>query len=277
MEPTITDMQHQFTQHEKEQFLALLRTGTDPTEAAQLVGADYTASMFRRITNEGNPLYDAKFAADYVRARAEGRQKRAPDQAPRAEPRTTTLSGHLKAKYITEEMLEQFIDDIANGVRMKHAADRLEPKTSLSQIHKRALRDPSFADAYATAKEQGYPIFRENLRAEAVRLAFAGDYKALRDQLLIHDPEFREVLLTSKHEIGGPGGEALRTLVQKALPDLPDEIMEQMIQGIEERRAIERAKHDDEDDEDATGGVREPRRPVRPAGGIGDTVNPEPA
>lgn len=258
--------QHVFTQHEKEQFLALLRTGTDPTEAAQLVNPDYTASMFRRVGNEGNPLYDGKFAADYVRARAEGRSKRRPDEPERAEPRTTTLSGHLKAKYLTEEMLEQFVEDIGNGVRMKHAADKLEPKTSLSQIHKRALRDQKFADAYATAKEQGYPIFRENLRAEAVRLAFSGDYKALRDQLLIHDPEFREVLLASKHEIGGPAGDALRTLVQKALPDLPDDIMEQMIQGIEERRALEQG--DDETDE-PTGGVREPRRPPQPTGSSG--------
>jgi hypothetical protein len=191
--------------------------------------------MFRRLTNEGNPHYDPVFAADYLRARAEGRQKQTPT-VPSAQPRTTTLSGHLKAKYITEEMLELFLELIGNGIPMKAAAEQLEPKTSLSQIHKRALRDPSFTEQYAKAKEQGYPIFKENLRAEAVRQAMNGDYRALRDQLLVHDEQFREILLAQKHEIGGPGGDAIRLLAQQALPDLPPEILEQLISSLGQRQ-----------------------------------------
>lgn len=222
------------TSEEKDSFLALLRAGKDPAHAAQIVNPEYSGSTFRRLTNEGNKNYDAVFAADYLRARAEGRQKR--ELSPSAVPRTTTLNGFVKAAYLSEEMLEQFLEEIANGTPMVEAAAKVEPRTSLSQLNRRAHRDKAFADAFAAAREVGYPIFKERLRSEAVRQAFAGDYRALRDQLLIHDEEFRRILLTQKHEIGGVDGEAIKVLAAKALPELPTEKIEELIAYMEQKQ-----------------------------------------
>ena len=43
----------------------------------------------------------------------------------------------------------------------------------------------TFAEAYAGPKNRATP--HSERCAEAIRRAFAGDYKALRDQLLVHD------------------------------------------------------------------------------------------
>ena len=75
----------------------------------------------------------------------------------------------------------------------------------------------------------------QRLRDEAIRQAYNGDYKALRDQLLIHDHEFRKVLLAQKHEISGSGGEAIRLLAEKALPELPTEMIHQLVEHIERK------------------------------------------
>ncbi len=223
------------TEEEKASFLALLRAGNEPPKAAEMVQSGYTASMFRRLTNEKSRDYDPFFAAEYLRARAEGRQRYDPVRAESNQPRTTTLSGHVKANYLTDEMLQQFLEFVADGVHITKAAEELEPKTSLTQINRRAAKDPLFAEAYAVAKEQGYPAFKERLRAEAIRQAFAGDYKALRDQLLVHDEDFRKVLLAQKHEISG-GDAAIRLIAEKALPELPKEMLEQLISGLEQRQ-----------------------------------------
>lgn len=219
---------------DKATFLALLKIGKTPAEAAVAVNPEYTASMFRRLTNENNPNYDNAFAADYLRARAEGRTH-AQTPTTTGQPRTTTLSGHLKAKYITDEMLDHFIEQISEGVPMKKAADSLEPKTSLGQLNKRALQDKTFADRYAEAKTQGYPVFQEKVRGYIVAMAEEGDYRAAKDLALIHLPEFKQ-LMTTRHEISGPGGEALRVLAQQALPDLPDAVLEKLVKELEKAK-----------------------------------------
>lgn len=221
---------------DKEAFLALLHAGRDPAAAAKIINPAYTGSTFRRLTNETNPNYDAQFAADYIRARADFRRQNLnrTDYVPN-QPKTTTLSGHLKAAYLTEEMLEGFLEMVAQGIPLTDAVKKLDPPTSLTQIHRRASRDELFAEAYAKAKEVGYPIFQENLRAEAVRQAFNGDYRALRDQLVIHVPEFRQ-LMTQKHEISGETAVAMRVVAQKALPDLPDEVLQNLIEHIEQKQ-----------------------------------------
>lgn len=223
------------TTEDKSTFIALIRAGHDAATAARMVNQEYTATMFRRYSNESSERYDPEFTADYLRARAEsGREQGVADEE-RSKPRTTTLSGHVKSKYITPEMLEVFLEHVSNGVPLLKAVEAVEPKTSMTQITRRVNRDPEFAKAYADAKEVGYPVFVENLRAKAIQLAYEGDYRALRDQLLVHDPDFRKVLLTQKHEISGSGGEAIRLLAEKALPELPKEMVQQLIQHIEQK------------------------------------------
>lgn len=228
------------TAEEKQAFLALLSTGTDPSQAARMISPEYTASLFKRLTNEGNRNYDAEFAADYLRARSTGAPLRKPPEQQSGKPRTTTISGHVKAAYLTPEMLDQFLDDVADGVPLTEAVKRIEPKTSMSQVNRRAVRDSEFAARYAEAKERGYPVFVQNLKDEAIRQAYSGDYRALRDQLLIHDKEFRKVLLAQKHEITGADGEAIKLLAQQALPDLPPEMLDALIESLE-RKQIEAA------------------------------------
>lgn len=228
------------TQEEKDTFLALLRSGKDPQEAARTVRPDYTGTMFRALTNESTANYDNAFAADYLRAKAEGRAKMASKGHSNGEPRPVTISGHVKAKYLTDEMLDAFLEHVSLGVPLIDAVALIEPKTSMTQITRRANSDQEFADAFAEARETGYPLFKEGLRSLIWRLAQSGDYRAARDLALIHLDEFKQ-LATQRHEISGPGGEAVRLLAERALPELPPEMLETLIKGMEERRTIEAA------------------------------------
>lgn len=221
------------TPEEKTRFLALLRSGVLPPEAAIMVNPEYTGSTFRRITNEQNPNYDPDFSADYLRARAEGRQHHDETRMERGKPRTTTLAGHVKALYLTDEMLDSFLEAVSDGVPLKQAADQIEPKTTLTQITRRANKDPEFAERYADAKQQGYPQFQEKLRHEIVRMAYNGDYRAARDLALIHLPEFKP-LTTSRHEI--TGGAEIKMIAQRALPELPPEQLEELIRYMEKKQ-----------------------------------------
>jgi len=222
------------TQEEKDLFLGWLRQGKAPPEAAELVSADYTASMFRRLTAEKSRDYDPFFAADYLRARAEGRKNMVRPES--GKPRTTTLSGHIKADYITPEMLEQFCEYIESGVPAHDAALLLEPKTTITQINRRALKDDQFNEAYGEALKVGYPAFQEGLRSTIRRMADNGDYKAARDLAIIHLPEFREAFLTKKTEIMGGLTNELRVLVQQVFPELSDGDLEMLISTVEQRQ-----------------------------------------
>ena len=221
---------------EKESFLALIRVGHDAATAARMVNPELTASMFRRLANETAVHYDPDFASEYLRARADGARDGFHRKSHSGQPRTTTLAGHVKAAYLTSEMLDGFLEQVSMGVPLTQAVETLDPKTSLTQLQRRANRDGEFAQRYADAKEEGYPIFVQRLKDEAIRAAYNGDYRALRDQLLIHDKEFRKVLLAQKHEISGAGGEAIRLLAERALPDLPTEMIHQLVEHIEQKQ-----------------------------------------
>jgi hypothetical protein len=219
---------------EKKEFLGYLRIGKDPAEAARMVNDTYTGSTFKRMTRESHPNYDLEFAADYLRARAEG-QEYLPKTSRAAQPSTRTLSGHVKAHYLTDDMLAEFCEQVELGVPMSEAAERLEPKTSLTQILRRTNRDSEFANRLAEAKTIGYPVLQDRLRARAIQMAMGGDYRALRDQLIVHVPEFKK-LLTTRHEISGPEGQAIKLLAQQALPELPPEKLDELIEYYERRQ-----------------------------------------
>lgn len=222
------------SKEEKDLFLAFVRSGVSPPEAAQRVNSDYTASMFRHLVNQDAKNFDADFAAEYLRARAQGRPEQ-PRNHPAAPPRTTTLSGNVKAMYLTEEMLDGFLEEVENGIPIKDACDHIEPRTTLSQINRRAHRDPVFAEKYAEARKLGYPIFQERIRGKVAEIGFVdGDYRAVKDLASIHLPEFQQ-LLTRKHEISGMANIDIRVFAERVLPDLPSEMIDQIIVELEKR------------------------------------------
>jgi hypothetical protein len=138
---------------------------------------------------------------------------------------------------LTNDQLEEFLDLVRDGTQAAMAANQIEPKTSITQIHRRASRDTDFAEAFREAKDEGYSAYKENLRAEATRQAFAGDYRALRDQMLMHLDEAR-ALMTNRHEISGLDGGAIRLLAEKHFADLPTEMLDEMIRTLEEKEQL---------------------------------------
>lgn len=223
------------TQEEKDTYLTWIKAGKSPPDAAQLVNADYTSSMFRRLTTEQSRDYDPFFTAEYLRARAEGR-KNQPERTDANKPRTTTPSGHVKADYLTPEMLDQFLDYVENGVPAVDAARLLEPRTTITQIKRRAGKDDAFNNAFAEAIKEGYPSFQEGLRATIQRMADNGDYRAARDLAIIHLPEFREAFLTKKTEIMGGTSNELKVLVQQVFPELSTADLDMLITTVEARQ-----------------------------------------
>jgi hypothetical protein len=222
-------------QPDKDAFLDYLRIGKSPPDAANMVNEAYTASMFRRLLSEKSTDYDPFFAAEYLRARAEGR-KHADPRPQAGKPRTTTLSGHVKSDYLSPEMLEQFCEYVEAGVPAVDAAALLDPKTTITQINRRAAKDEEFADMYAEARKTGYPAYQEGLRATIQRMADQGDYRAARDLAIIHLPEFREAFLTKKTEIMGGTTNEMRLLVQQVFPSLSDGDIEMLIEQVEPKQ-----------------------------------------
>lgn len=229
------------TPEEKDRFLQYIRDGDDRATAAWKINPEYTGTMFRRMVNpHSSKFYDPVFAAAYDEA-LEERGPLDPDRPTiwsghqRDDgPTTTTLTGFTKSLYLTNDQLEQFLDLVRDGVMASTAARQLDPPTSITQIHRRATKDPDFADAFREAKEEGVVAYKEDLRAEATRQAFAGDYRALKDQMMIHLEEAK-ALMTNRHEVTGIDGGAIRMIAERHFADLPKEMLDEMIRTIEER------------------------------------------
>ena len=222
------------TPEQKEQFLDLTRRGWNRSDAAREVGC--TGSMFRNICGEDNRNYDADFAAAYTLAVAEAEPDgTAPAYGESKLPpvRITNDRGHVKAEYITDEEKERFLELVAGGEKRFHAARAIG--TSNHQIERLVRRDHDFAQKLSEATATGYPQYQEWLRAMPVDFIRNGNYTALRDQILIHLPE-ASALRTSRHEIGGLDGGALKLFVERVVPELPPQLVEQMIQHLEQQR-----------------------------------------
>ncbi len=224
---------------DKDRFIELIEEGNDRATAAFLVNPDYTGSMFKRLCNpQSSKYYDAEFAARYTRAV----ESRGPADRNRAikirseerESRHINANGFVKANHLTQEQLEQFCELVSTGVQAATAARQVEPPTSITQINRRAERDSVFQEAYHKAKTEGYPAYQEELRAEAARQAFAGDYRALQDQMKMHLPEAQK-LMTQRHEVGGVDGDAIRLLAEKHFPGMPSEKLSELIEYVEEQ------------------------------------------
>jgi hypothetical protein len=222
------------TAEEKERFLQYIREGDDRPTAAWRINPDFTGTMFKRMCNPSSKRYEPDFSAAYDEA-VEDRGPLDPDRpqiwSGERSSSSTTLAGYTKANHLTHDQLEHFLEMVRDGVMAHSAAKRIEPPTSFVQIQRRASRDADFAEAFREAKEEGFPAYQESLRAEAVRQAFAGDYRALKDQMLMHLPEAK-ALMTTKHEVSGLDGNAIE-LARKYFPELPPEMLDEMIRVLE--------------------------------------------
>ncbi len=223
--------------NEKATVLNAIRDGKDRATAARLVGR--TGRQLRAMCNPHSPNYDPDFERGYLEAVAA-----APPPGPRgrgdkrAEAPTTTLRGFTKARYLTAEHLDEFLERVAAGEPRDLAARAIG--TSVIQIRHREHSDPDFAQRLAEAYEQGYPHYQDWLRGKVVDFIEDGNYNALRDQMLIHLPE-ADKLRTSKHELSGPGGQPIQ-VIKAVLHGLPRELIEKVIEAVEageERKAIE--------------------------------------
>lgn len=227
------------TPEEKERFLQYIREGDDRATAAWRINPDFTGTRFRRICTIGSKNYDPDFAAAYDDA-VEERGPLDRDRAliwsggRRESGAHETACGYTKSLYLSNDQLEQFLEFVRDGVMASAAAKQLDPPTSITQIHRRTKQDPDFAEAFREAKDEGYAAYKEDLRAEATRQAFAGDYRALKDQMMIHLEEAR-ALMTSRHEVTGIDGGAIRMLAERHFADLPPEMLDEMIRTLEEK------------------------------------------
>ena len=231
------------TSEEKDRFIELIEEGHDRATAAFLTNAEYTGSMFKRLCNpHSSKYYDADFAERYARAvESRGAPARERPDKIRSEQRGGSplrMNGFTKANHLTDEQLTDFCDLVSSGIQAAMAARQIDPPTTITQINRRAERDGEFAQAFRKAKDEGLPAYQEELRAEARRQAFAGDYRALRDQMLMHLEEAR-VLSTQRHEVGGLDGGAIRLLAEKVFPDLPPDMLEELIREVEQRERRE--------------------------------------
>lgn len=226
------------SKEQKERFLQYIRDGDDRATAAWRINPELTGTMFRRICSPSSRNYDAEFAAAYDDA-VEERGPLDPDRpqiwsGARDSSSSTTISGHTRAMHLSNDQLETFLDLVRNGTQLATAARMLEPPTTITQINRRAAKDSDFAAALREAKEDGFAAYKDELRAEASRQAFAGDYRALKDQMLMHLEE-AGVLMTSKHEVTGLDGGAIRMLAERHFADLPPEMLDELISTLERK------------------------------------------
>lgn len=227
------------TDAEKQTFLQHIRDGHDRPTAARMTNPTYTGHMFRRITLERNHKYDPVFARAYVEAcGARGPIERDYSVAPaHLKPSPFKSNGILKAMHIPDDQLDLFLEEVRKGVPSDDAVKVIQPPTSLHQVFNRSKNDVEFGRKLAEAREIGHDSYKDRLRAKAATMALLeSHYPALRDQMIMYVEEAK-VLSTSRHEIGGMDGQAIRLLAEKYLPNLPPEVLKQLIED-EEKKAL---------------------------------------
>lgn len=228
MEPTLP------TAEEKRRFLEYIKSGDDRATAAWRINPDYTGTMFKKLVNPRSKYYDKDFHGAYddaCRERGPLDPNRFQIWGEERDSSPTTRAGFTKSTHLTHEQLEHFLELVRDGTPAAAATRKLDPPTSMSQINRRTSKDPEFARLFREALEEGFPAYQDELRAEAHRQAFAGDYRALKDQMLMHLPEAR-ALMTNRHEVGLDAN-AMRLLVERNFSELPPEMLDELIRTLE--------------------------------------------
>lgn len=150
------------------------------------------------------------------------------------EPSKTTLQGHTRAKYLTDEQIECFLDCLLDGKTAQEAAE--EAGSSLTQFRMRYEREPELEARVKQAVQEGTPNFRDRLRQVGHWHVFHDrNYKAWRDWAMVHLPEF-EVLRTQKFEHTVSGSVQLEAAAREAFAGLSNEELEARIKYLESQK-----------------------------------------
>ena len=136
------------------------------------------------------------------------------DNSSDRQPRTTTVRGFTKAKYLTDEQIEQILDEIAAGSPIEEACRAAG--TSSSQFTRRCNREPELKERLRIAGEEGVPQHQEFLRYMIHQQIRAGNTKVLLAAASIHLPEY-EALRTQRFEHTVTHQDAITAAVLKAL------------------------------------------------------------
>lgn len=197
----------------KERWLELVAKGLDRKEASYAV--DEMPGVFNLLA-----IDDREFRKRMIVALEEARKERLKkDGGP-----------------INPEVQEHFLHLIRNGYNRHEAA--VELGLTATKFRALARRSEEFNEQYEEAIWDGKSVYLERLRAEALRQALNGEYRALKDQLLVHDPEFAP-LLTKRVEIGNIDGESLKVAAIQSVnqSSLSLEEMDTLIALLEKAQA----------------------------------------
>jgi len=221
------------TPEERNTFLDLTRPDWNRGAAAAEIGR--TGTALRRMVDETCATYDHDLAVAYTEAlgqiQPDGTAPE-PRDTRAVGSRTVTSNGRKRWNALTDQEIDEFLERVASGEHKYQVAEDLG--TSLRQIDRLAANDPDFADELADALRAGYPLFVERMRSLAVKQAEKGDYKALRDLLIVHAEEYG-VLRTTRHEVGGIDGGPIE-LISQVFPGLPSHVLDGLIEAIEQRQ-----------------------------------------
>jgi len=124
-----------------------------------------------------------------------------------ADPKRETAQGYTKAKYLTEETIENIISDVEEGKPSFLACQH--NGTSSTQFGRRMRQDVELMRRFHKAAEEGKEAQRENLWGALWKAVEEGNYKAVRDMAIVLLPEWK-IHLSHKLEVGNVDGEAFR-------------------------------------------------------------------
>jgi hypothetical protein len=131
----------------------------------------------------------------------------------------TTLQGYTKANSLTAEQIDQIITAISEGHDPVQAC--LDAGTSHGQFKKRCERDQAVGERAMQARLDGNPELLAKARSLFHWHVFEKrDYKALKDWLLVYDPDW-DKLRTQRFEVNHEvTGEIQHTLAQYSKEEL---------------------------------------------------------
>lgn len=219
---------------DKQRFLDLTQRGWNRGAAAREIGT--TGTRLRRMVDDSCASYDHEFSQAYLAALAHiepdgsAPQPRLTDAK---DPSRVTGLGHTRWREISEAEADRFLELVSSGLPKLDAAREIG--TSPEQLRQLASHDPAFAEALQEAVDNGHPALQDILRSKAFELAIEhNDYKALRDLLVVHLPEYA-VLRTTRHEVGGYDGNPIQ-IISEVFPSLPSHVLDELITAIENKQ-----------------------------------------
>lgn len=146
------------------------------------------------------------------------------------QPRKTTVRGFTRWMYLTHDQIEAILDEVRAGVPIEEACRTAG--TSSSQFSRRCKREPDLAEQVKEAMEEGLPAKQNWLRYMIHQQIKNGNWKALRDEAMIHLPEY-EALRTQRFEHTVTHQDALTTAIVKAVEKMSNAELDSEIAKLE--------------------------------------------